>query len=218
MDAQAKPERPQGEGQEGPSSSLPLRHRRSVKMGVIPEVLTISLGEKCRRNNNLLVSALWVRSSRCVMRVVVRDELQNQSPSSPSQRYDTLHKEGVQSLPISAGSSTPSGRSRNALRSCGRRPGLVGLVISSMTAPAERITPTLSNPRRSPTVDKRCMLGGFWNTRSPRSSCNTSKGSFDSKYRRTPPSSLMKSIIASSPMLRLRGFPAWRRSRSWVPI
>ncbi len=118
---------------------------------------------------------------------------------------------GVQSLPISAGSSTPSGRSAKARRSCGRRPGLVGLVIPAIMASAERITPTFSIPRRSPTVDRRCMFGGLWNTRNPRSSYNTSRGSFDSKYRRTPPASLMKSIIASSPTLRLGGFPARRR-------
>ena len=33
MDAQAKPERPQGEGQEGPSSSLPLRQYRGEPAG-----------------------------------------------------------------------------------------------------------------------------------------------------------------------------------------
>jgi len=39
--------------------------------------------------------------------------------------------------------------------------------ILNFCVSAERSIPARSIPRRSPTVDKRCMLGGFRNTRSP---------------------------------------------------
>lgn len=67
-------------------------------------------------------------------------------PSRPS-----LH--GRQVLPISARSSTPSGRSLN-LR--GRRDGSVGCVIARMTFSADARMPITCSPRSHATVLRRC--------------------------------------------------------------